>query len=874
LDELEKKELIKQVKIIRTDKKKHPLINAPVSKEFFRFLGFYLAEGSWDTSGISIAGEKYLLEFYSKLLKKDFPLEPIVTKNSYGVPVFKFSSILLRGIIEKLLGGLRKKSIKGKFPNILYELPEEYKWCFLSGYLDGDGYPEIKNGKVYSLGFVTFNQNFANGLRSLLLQLGIVASIRKRRYEKEQDFRGRKIRKSGICYTISIYGGNHLRNFSKFIQPKRKSLQFAFNSLRKTDGYCNRDVIPNIGELLKVVRKRVGLSTYELQKIGYNPEKVEIGSRNITRKNLQQLIELYSKFSEVPELLKNLANSDIFWDKITKIEKVYIDKIYSLVNTTNHNYVINGFICQNSSTSLELGIDIGYIDLVAQIGSPKSVTRAVQRIGRSGHGFYDTAVGRIIVLDRDDLVECSVMLKAAKERLLDRFDVVKNALDILAQHVVGMALNKKWKVEEALKVIRRSYCYHELDKKQFIQLLHYLAGHYASLEDRAVYGKIWFDEKDGVFGRRGKYTRIIYFLNLGAIPDEVSIDVYTYDGWYVGNIEEDFLARLRKGDIFILGGKPYRFRFARGLRCYVDPMPHETNPTIPNWFSELLPLSYDLALEIQKFREKMKEFLIKKVERKKVVEWLLKNLPIDENSANSIYSYFLEQWFYVHEIPGREILVEKTFDLEGRKYVVFHSLFGRRINDALSRAVAILASDRIKANVGVSVSDNGFALLIPREKDLDIEKLFKELVNCNLIELLENNIRRTELMKRRFRHCASRSFLVLRNYKGYKISVAKQQRNSEILLRVCEKISKDFPVIKETYREILNDTMDLKRTEEIISKLKNGKLKYKVIETELPSPFAHGLIVLGEADIITMKDRKKRLLELYEATMKRILKAE
>jgi ATP-dependent Lhr-like helicase len=527
-----------------------------------------------------------------------------------------------------------------------------------------------------------------------------------------------------------------------------------------------------------------------------------------------------------------------------------------------------------SSTSLELGIDIGYIDLVVQIGSPKSVTRAVQRIGRSGHGFYDTAVGRIIVLDRDDLVECSVMLKAAKERLLDRFDVVKNALDILAQHVVGMALNKKWKVEEALKVIRRSYCYHELEKKQFIQLLHYLAGHYASLEDRAVYGKIWFDEKDGVFGKRGKYTRIIYFLNLGAIPDEVSIDVYTYDGWYVGNIEEDFLERLRKGDIFILGGKPYRFRFARGLRCYVDPMPHETNPTIPNWFSELLPLSYDLALEIQKFREKMKEFLVKKVEKEKVVEWLLKNLPIDENSANSIYSYFLEQWLYAHEIPGREILVEKTFDLEGRKYVVFHSLFGRRINDALSRAVAILASDMIKANVGVSVSDNGFALLIPREKDLDIEKLFEQLVNCNLVELLKNNIRRTELMKRRFRHCASRSFLVLRNYKGHKISVAKQQRNSEILLRVCEKISKDFPVIQEAYREILNDTMDLKRTKEIISELKSGKLKYKVIETKLPSPFAHGLIVLGEADIITMKDRKKRLLELYEATMKKISKIE
>jgi ATP-dependent Lhr-like helicase len=523
-----------------------------------------------------------------------------------------------------------------------------------------------------------------------------------------------------------------------------------------------------------------------------------------------------------------------------------------------------------SSTSLELGIDIGYIDLVVQIGSPKSVTRAVQRIGRSGHGFKETAVGKVIVLDRDDLVECSVMLRCAKKRVLDRFEVVKNALDILAQHLVGMALNKKWRVEEAFKLVKRSYCYHDLDKETFTSLLHYLAGHYASLEDRSVYGKIWFDEQDEVFGRRGKYTRLIYFLNLGAIPDEVSIDVYTRSGKYVGSIEEDFLARLRKGDIFILGGKPYSFRFARGLRCYVDEMPHETNPTIPNWFSELLPLSYDLALEIQGFRERMRSFFEKGVGREKILGWLLKNLPIDESSANSIYSYFLEQWRYCRKIPGKEILVEKTNDLEGRKYLVFHSLFGRKINDALSRAVGIIISDLIKSNVGISVSDNGFAILIPREKEVDVRKVFEKLIECNLRELLKENIRRTELMKRKFRHCASRSFLVLRNYKGYKISVSKQQRNSEILLRVCEKISENFPVIKETYREILEDMMDLERTEEIVSRLKSGKLKYEVIETELPSPFSHGLIILGEADVITMKDRKERLLELYQAVMKKI----
>lgn len=525
------------------------------------------------------------------------------------------------------------------------------------------------------------------------------------------------------------------------------------------------------------------------------------------------------------------------------------------------------------STSLELGIDIGYIDLVAQIGSPKSVTRAVQRIGRSGHKFKDVARGRIIALDRDDLVECAVMLRCARERRLDEIQIPKNCLDILAQHVVGMGLTKKWKVDEALGLIRRSYCYRSLSKRAFVSLLHYLAGHYAELEDQRVYGKIWFDEGEGVFGRRGRYTRIIYYLNLGAIPDEVRIDVYQLPGKrYIGGIEEGFLERLRPKDIFVLGGKLYRFRYARGMRCYVEGVPREAVPTIPAWFSELLPLSFDLALEIQKFREKMRRMFEEGQGKDEVVSWLLEALPVDANSANSIYGYLREQFLYTGgKIPGiDEILVEETYDLEGRRFLVFHSLFGRRTNDALSRAAAILLSDQIRHSVGVIVSDNGFALLVPKERWINVDKLIEALKMCSLEELLKKSIRRTELMKRRFRHCAARSFLVLRNYKGYKISVSKQQLSSQSLLKVVEEVDPEFPVIQETYREILEDILDIQRAEEIIGKIKDGKIKIESISTEIPSPFAHNLIVLGEADIILMEDRKRRLLELHEAVMRRI----
>lgn len=529
-----------------------------------------------------------------------------------------------------------------------------------------------------------------------------------------------------------------------------------------------------------------------------------------------------------------------------------------------------------SSTSLELGIDIGYIDLVVQIGSPKSVTRAVQRIGRSGHKFRDIAKGRIIVLDRDDLVECAVMLRCAKERELDEIDMPDNCLDILAQHIVGMALSKKWRVKDALRVIRRAYPYRNLSENDFRALLRYLAGHFASLEDRRVYAKIWYDENDDMFGRRGRYTRIIYYLNLGAIPDEVKIDVYRYrDRRYIGGIEEAFLERLRPGDIFVLGSKLYRFRFARGMRCFVDDAPEGAVPTIPSWFSEMLPLSFDLALKIQKLRERMREKLKRRESRAKIIKWLLHEYPVDEWAANSIYEYFREQYLFTGgQIPAlNELLLERTYDLEGRRYYVFHSLFGRRVNEALSRAAAIVASDMLGVNAAVILSDNGFAMLLPIGVELDEKALFKKLAEGDLERLLKENIRRTELMRRRFRHCAARSFLVLRNYKGYKISVSKQQLSSQTLLNVIEEIDPYFPVIKETYREILEDTMDVKRAKLVLDWIRTGKLRLKKISTQVPSPFAHNLIVLGEADIILMEDRKKRLLQLYEAVMKRIRQA-
>ncbi len=544
-----------------------------------------------------------------------------------------------------------------------------------------------------------------------------------------------------------------------------------------------------------------------------------------------------------------------------------------------------GLKCAVSSTSLELGVDIGSIEMVVQLGSPKSVTRAIQRIGRAGHSFKSVAKGEMIVLNRDDLVECTIMLDAALKRHLDSFAVPKNALDVLSQHIVGMSLTKKWDVDEAYALIKRVYAYNELQKSDFTALLNYLAGNYVGLESRRVYGKIWYDEKENAFGKRGKLTKVIYMLNLGTIPDEVAINVMLDNKKWIGNIEEEFLMRLKPGDIFTLGGRLYKFEHSKAMKAYVS-QAHATAPTIPPWFSEQLPLSFELANEISSFRSEFSKLLaqyiaknkIKRLAAKKMpkeISAFLGNFPVDENSKEALFGYFMEQLLFARRVPNKELLlIELTRDLSKENYyLVFHSLFGRRVNDALSRAIAIKLGEELNMDMGVMINDNGFMFMFEEKPGVDgklLGRIFSELATGSIAPMMRKNIRNTEMMKRRFRHVAARSFMILRNYKGFKIGVSRQQVNSQLILKAVEEMDQNFPILKEVYREILNDVMDLPRAEEVLAKIRDNKLSYELIETPLPSPFAHNLITFGQADVVMMKDRRRYLQELHKQVMKKI----
>jgi ATP-dependent Lhr-like helicase len=530
------------------------------------------------------------------------------------------------------------------------------------------------------------------------------------------------------------------------------------------------------------------------------------------------------------------------------------------------------------STSLELGIDIGYIDLVVMLGSPKSSARTAQRAGRSGHKLHETIKARFVVMDRDDLVECAVIQKEVIEKKIDRVNFPKNCLDVLSQQIFGMAIYKVWKINELLNLIRKSYCYSNLTKEDFFSVLSYLSGEY-DLEKSNVYGKIWYDKTTGELGKRGKLARVIYLTNIGTIPEESYIEVkLAPSGEHIGYIDEGFLERMKKGDVFVLGGARYMYLYTRGMNLYVRGS-IDRPPTIPSWFSEMLPLSFDSAMEINRFRQLMKEKFenlnkeskdkSEKEKKAEIIEFVKNYSYVDENTAEAIYDYFYEQ-FRFSEIPNSKTIIIERFKAE-KNYLVVNSMYGRRVNDAISRALGWIMGSYGNRDVEMGINDNGFYFA---GESLNIDKAIKELKSKNLREILEEAIGHTDILTRRFRHCASRALMILRNYKGRTRSVGKQQVKSHFLLHAVKKISKDFPILREARREVLEDLMDINNAKLVLSLIEDKKIEIKIKDTKLPSPFALNLILQGHSDLIRIEDKQDFLKRMHELHLEEIARRE
>ena len=510
------------------------------------------------------------------------------------------------------------------------------------------------------------------------------------------------------------------------------------------------------------------------------------------------------------------------------------------------------------STSLELGIDIGYIDLVICIGSPKSVARFLQRAGRAGHKLKDKVKARVIVMNRDDLVECAVLMKSAVEKKIDKIHIPTNCLDVLAQQIFGMALEEVWNEKEMYKRIKMSYCYKDLNLKDFNEVLDYLSGKFVDLQERHVYAKIWRNE--GNIGKRGRLSRVIYMTNIGTIPDESFILVKIGEQ-VIGKLDESFLERMKPGDVFVLGGNTYRFKFARGQTMQVAASTNRP-PTVPSWVSEMLPLSFDLALEIGKLRRLVFGKFNADRTKNEIMNFLHEYLYVDDKAGAAVYNYFKEQYDYVNKIPNDKLILVEYYNDDREKKIIFHTLFGRRVNDCLSRGIAYVISRNEHKTVEIGINDNGF--YISGDKKINCMKAFKLLKSSKLDLLMRMAIDKSEVFRRRFRHCATRSLMILRNYMGHRKRVGRQQVSSMILMTALKRISDEFSILKETRREVLSDLMDIENTKKVLKGIEEGKIKVVEIDTRVPSPFAFNIALQGYFDIMKVEDKHEFLRRMHE----------
>ena len=547
-----------------------------------------------------------------------------------------------------------------------------------------------------------------------------------------------------------------------------------------------------------------------------------------------------------------------------------------------------------TSTSLELGIDMPYIDLVLQIGSPKSVAALLQRFGRGGHRLDQKVMGRIVALVGEDLLEGAVMLQRAKEGLVERIHIPQNAIDALCQHLLGMALERDWHMDEVLALVRRSYCYRTLTRGELMAAVLYLSSAHPQMQERRIYAKIGYDPASQRIFRLGGGSRMIYYTSSGMIPDQFTCDVFTREGSFVGRLDESYLERLERGDVFSVGGRSYAFGYRRAGKIYVDPA--EGRPSIPVWSSERLPLSFDLAGAVLSFQGDllwmmkkegtgggMKGAAVGKGAGSKgseekgsevgedggtaVRRWLEQQYHMDRNCSGMIWQIFRQQIAFLGEegvpTPWR-LVVQECHENGGR---IFYVLSGRglRCNEALARMAAYLLSRQRMGRAYIAFSDAGFLLSLPASSRASIRALLHSLTEDNCQALLRRALQGTSLLQSAFRINATRSYLILRSYKGRHKSARHQQMDADMLMGLAESIE-GFPVLEESYREIIEDRLEMDRIKEVLRGLASGEVEVVVKKEETPCPLVFGLAALGEAS----GERRERMKEMQREVEMRL----
>jgi len=486
--------------------------------------------------------------------------------------------------------------------------------------------------------------------------------------------------------------------------------------------------------------------------------------------------------------------------------------------------------CLVATSSLELGIDMGAVDLVIQVESPKSVTRGLQRIGRAGHRMGEVSKGRIFPKYRGDLLECAVVARRMREAEIEETTIPQNPLDVLAQHLVSLAAHKEWEVDEVERLVTGTQSFHDLSREQLENVLDMLDGRYPSDRFAELRPRIVWDRTEGtIHGRKG--ARQLVVTNAGTIPDRGLYGVHLPDGRRVGELDEEMVYEARAGQTFLLGSSTWRIEEITRDRVIVTPAPGAPG-AVPFWKGDGIGRPAELGRAIGAFAREA-------VSRDPAE--LAQEYDLDERAANNLVSYLREQQQATRVVPSDEtIVVERFRDEIGDWRLCILSPYGGRVHAAWGLALAAKIRGERDLEADAIWSDDGIVIHLPDADEPPPADLV--LIDPDQIEdLVVGELSGSALFGARFRENASRSLLIPRAYPGKRTPLWQQRLKSQSLLEVARDFPR-FPVVLETYRECLRDVLDLPALAELLEKLHSRALSLVEVETPTASPFASSLL--------------------------------
>ena len=516
-----------------------------------------------------------------------------------------------------------------------------------------------------------------------------------------------------------------------------------------------------------------------------------------------------------------------------------------------------------ATASLELGIDIGSVDLVCQIGSPRSIAVALQRIGRSGHKVDRSHVpkGRFFPTTRDELIECAALVSAIRGGLLDRRKIPPWPRDVLAQQLVAAAACEEWREDDLFKLVCSAHPYRDLPRNEFEAVVAMLADGITT--QRGRYGAyLHRDRVNGmVRGRRG--GRLAAITSGGAIPDNANyLVVAEPEGTTVGTVDEDFAVESLSGDIFLLGTTSWRIRRVETGRVRVEDAGGAAQ-SIPFWRGEAPGRTSELSDEVSSVRRRVAE--LSPVSSgstddtpgfESAVAFLQGTCGLDRAGAEQTVTYVRAGLAGLGALPTvRSVVAERFFDEGGGMQLVIHAPFGARINRAWGLALRKRFCRSFNFELQAAATDNGIVISLAEQHSFPLEVIFRFLNADTVEEVLTQAMLPAPMFGARWRWNASRALAVLRFAGGRKVPPPIQRMRSDDLLAsvfpdqvACQENLPgdiripDHPLVNETIRDCLHEAMDLDGLRAVLEAFDDGSIATKAIDTAEPSPFSHEIL--------------------------------